>query len=294
MDDNEDTKTPSATPGTTGEPANPAALPPAGPPAAIELTSIDSPAIVPTMFDMAAEVPGPEARKMERPKERPNAEKFEGMKAAGPDHPAPASPEIMLAAPAAAYVSPKFNKSALLAIAVVLAAAFGAMAGVLGATGVARLAGEPAVAPEPPALQGTLAQLQSEVSALKASVDATGRTTGAQYSKLVERFDRVERAQSGANKTDAALPKEITGSVSLPGAAAAPLPPALVPSPAIVPGWAVRDVYRGVAMLQSRVGGMVEVEAGDVLPGLGRIEAIRRQDGRWVVITSKGMITSMR
>jgi len=61
-----------------------------------------------------------------------------------------------------------------------------------------------------------------------------------------------------------------------------------------VPGWAVRDVYRGVAMLQSRMGGMVEVEPGDVLPGLGRIESIRRQDGRWVVVTSKGMITSMR
>jgi len=29
-----------------------------------------------------------------------------------------------------------------------------------------------------------------------------------QYSKLVERFDRVERAQSVASKSDAALPKE--------------------------------------------------------------------------------------
>jgi hypothetical protein len=297
MDQNEDSKTPSVTPGTAGEPANPAAIAP-GPPAAIELTSIDSPAIVPTMFDMAAAVPGPDAPRVERPKarpsERPAAEKFEGMKAARPDRPAPASREIMLAAPAAAYASPRFSKSTLLAVAVVLAAAFGAMAGVLGASGVARLTAETAVAPEPPALQSTLAQLQSEVSALKASVDATGRTTGAQYSKLVERFDRVERAQSGANKTDAALPKETTGSVSPPAAAAVPLPPALVPAPVIVPGWAVRDVYRGVAMLQSRVGAMVEVEAGDVLPGLGRIEAIRRQDGRWVVMTSKGMITSMR
>jgi hypothetical protein len=61
-----------------------------------------------------------------------------------------------------------------------------------------------------------------------------------------------------------------------------------------VPGWSVRDVYRGVAMLQSRLGGMVEVEPGDVLPSLGRIESIRRQDGRWVVVTSRGMITSMR
>ena len=81
--------------------------------------------------------------------------------------------------------------------------------------------------------------------------------------------------------------------MTLPSAAAAPIPPAPVPS-GIVPGWAVRDVYRGVAMLQSRLGGMVEVEPGDVLPGLGRIEAIRRQEGRWVVVTSKGTITSLR
>src|SRR5947209_20628838 len=77
-------------------------------------------------------------------------------------------------------------------------------------------------------------------------------------------------------------------------ATAPPLAPVPAPVAAIVPGWAVRDVYRGVAMLQSGLGGMVEVEPGDVLPGLGRIEAIRRQDGRWVVVTSKGTITSMR
>jgi hypothetical protein len=297
MDENEDIKTPSATPGTAGEPA--AAMSPAGAPAAIELASIDSPAIAPTMTDMAAEMPGLDAPNMGRPSERPEerfetAEKFERIAPASPDHPAPASRQIMLAAPAVARTSRKFSEFTLLAATVVLAAAFGAMAGVLGASGVARLSGETAAAPEPPVLQSTLAQLQSEVADLKASVDAAGRNTGAQYSKLVERFDRVERVQSAANKTDAALPKEITGSVTLPSAAAAPLPPAPVPAPAIVPGWAVRDVYRGVAMLQSRVGAMVEVEPGDVLPGLGRIESIRRQDGRWVVMTSKGMITSMR
>jgi hypothetical protein len=299
MDENEDIKTPSAIPGGAGEPANPPALPPAGTPAAIELASVESPALAPTMTDMTAEGPGLDAPNMERPSERSEerletAEKFEGMKPASPDHPAPASRDGILAAPTIGRASRTFSKFTLAAT-VVLAAAFGAMAGVLGATGVARLTGETAMtAPEPPALQTTLAQLQSDVAALTASVEATGHNTGAQYSKLVERFDRVERAQSGANKTDAALPKEITGSVTLPSAAAAPLPPASVPSSPIVPGWAVRDVYRGVAMLQSRVGGMVEVEPGDVLPGLGRIESIRRQDGRWVVITSKGMITSMR
>jgi hypothetical protein len=186
----------------------------------------------------------------------------------------------------------------------VVAAAFGATAGVLGASGLARLTGESAPAEPPAALQSTITQLRSEIAALKAGVDATSRNTSAQYSKLVERFDRVERAQSAAPKSDAALPKEankesakeankeITGSVTLPSGTAAALPPA--PPAGIVPGWAVRDVYRGVAMLQSRLGGMVEVEPGDVLPSLGRIESIRRQDGRWVVITSRGMITSMR
>jgi hypothetical protein len=177
---------------------------------------------------------------------------------------------------------------------------------VLATTGLARLAGEPAPAAplpaaDPTALQTTLTQLRSEVAALKASVEATSRNADAQYSKLVERFDRVERAQSGAGKSDAALPREAakdtaretTGSITVPSAAP-PLAPVSAPLAGIVPGWAVRDVYRGVAMLQSRLGGMVEVEPGDVLPGLGRIEAIRRQDGRWVVVTSKGMITSMR
>jgi hypothetical protein len=306
MDENQDIKAPSAIPATAGDPANPAAMPPAEPATAVaplafsksELANIASPTIASMATDMAAETPGLDAPKIERPIERPAerplaAETIEPMKPPSLDDAAPASRETMLAVPAAASASGKRGKFTLLAAAVVLAAAFGAMAGVLGATGVARLAGDTATAPEPTALQSTLAQLRSEVAALKASVDTTSRNTGTQYSKLVERFDRVERAQSVANKSDAALPKETTGSVTPPGAAAA-LPPAAVPSSGNVQGWAVRDVYRGVAMLRSRAGGMVEVEPGDVLPGLGRIEAIRRQDGHWVVVTSKGMITSMR
>jgi outer membrane murein-binding lipoprotein Lpp len=244
---------------------------------------------------MTAPLPGLAAPKMERPLRRPAAaEKSEGPKSERPQDAAPASRDIIpLAAPAIGRASRKFSKFTLLAAALVLAAAFGAMAGVLGAAGVERLAGVAATAEPPPGLPASIAQLQSEVAALRASVDATSRSTGAQYSKLVERFDRVERVQSAAAKTDAALPKDTTGSVTPQGLAAAPVPPLPLPS-TVVSGWAVRDVYRGVAMLQSRVGGMVEVEPGDVLPGLGRIESIRRQDGHWVVLTSKGTITSMR
>jgi hypothetical protein len=303
MDKNENSKASSALPGPAGDPANPAAMPPAGPDAAgepaveskIELASIVSPTIAPALTDMAAAGPGRDAPKIERPFRRPAApEKSEGPKPERPQDAATVSRDIIpLAATATGRASRKLSKFTLLAAAVVLAAAFGAMAGVLGATGVERLAGATAATEPSPGLPASIAQLQSEVAALKASVDATSRSTGAQYSKLVERFDRAERAQSAAPKTDAALPKETTGSVTPQGAAAAPVPPLPVPS-TVVPGWSVRDVYRGVAMLQSRVGGMVEVEPGDVLPGLGRIESIRRQDGHWVVMTSKGTITSMR
>ena len=61
--------------------------------------------------------------------------------------------------------------------------------------------------------------------------------------------------------------------------------------PPSVPGWSVRGVYGGVALLQGRIG-LIEAEAGDVIPGIGRIDSIRRQDGRWVVSTSRGVIVS--
>ncbi len=315
MDKNEDSKTPSMIPGMGESPPDPALGLPAGPGAASEptielkseLASIASPSLAPATSDMvsdmaddmAADAPRFDARMVGQPGKRSNArpeaaEAFEEIKPERPKDPGPVAQEITLVAAPAGGRAYR-GKFILLAASLVLAAALGAMAGVLGATGVARLAGEPATVQQPTGLQTSVAQLRSEIAALKASVDASGRNAGAQYSKLVERFDRVEHMQSVATKTDAALPKDVTGSITPPAAtAAAPLPPAPMPPATTVPGWAVRDVYRGVAMLQSRMGGMVEVEPGDVLPGLGRVESIRRQDGHWVVMTSKGMITSMR
>src|SRR5213592_2493388 len=75
----------------------------------------------------------------------------------------------------------------------------------------------------------------------------------------------------------------VTGSVTPP-----PAPPktevARLPT---VEGWVLRDVANGGALIENRRG-IYEVYAGDPVPGLGRIDAIRRQDGRWVVVTSRG------
>ena len=55
----------------------------------------------------------------------------------------------------------------------------------------------------------------------------------------------------------------------------------------------LRRVYDGTAYIEGRMG-VIQVERGETLPGGGRVEEIKRQDGRWVVVTSKGLIVSQR
>ncbi len=76
-----------------------------------------------------------------------------------------------------------------------------------------------------------------------------------------------------------------------PAAQAAAPPKTEVGKLPTVEGWVLRDVGRGSALIESRQG-LYEVYAGDPVPGLGRIDAIRRQDGRWVVVTSRGLIVA--
>jgi hypothetical protein len=70
-------------------------------------------------------------------------------------------------------------------------------------------------------------------------------------------------------------------------AAATPAPP----KPSVARGWVLRDVAHGVALVENRHG-FFEVAVGTPLPGLGRVEAIERRDGRMVVVTSRGLILS--
>jgi hypothetical protein len=61
-----------------------------------------------------------------------------------------------------------------------------------------------------------------------------------------------------------------------------------------VTNWVIRDVFDGRAMLENDRLGLYEVVPGADLPGVGRVQTIRRQDGRWVVVTPKGLIVSSR
>jgi hypothetical protein len=57
--------------------------------------------------------------------------------------------------------------------------------------------------------------------------------------------------------------------------------------------YALRDIYRGRAVVEDRYG-LNEVGVGDYLPGAGRVQAIVRQRGAWVVVTDRGRIVAGR
>jgi hypothetical protein len=90
-----------------------------------------------------------------------------------------------------------------------------------------------------------------------------------------------------------AAPKDVTGTVTAPATAAATPTPAAAEVGRLptVEGWVLRDAAKGSALIEGRRG-LFEVFAGDNIPGVGRVDAIRKQDGRWVVVTSKGLIVA--
>ena len=181
-----------------------------------------------------------------------------------------------------------------LAAAIAFAAAVGAVAGAAATSGLMRDT-SPAVADTTRALHDSVAQLGTEIAALKAS---SQRTTG----KLAERIDRTEKAQAEpAGKlakiqdsidrlerrqqvaTVAPAP-DVTGSVT---------PPKEQAKLSVAEGWRLRDFYDGRAVVESRNGTLFKVGPGSNVPGLGRIEAIWRENGgRIVVVTASGTIAA--
>jgi hypothetical protein len=69
-----------------------------------------------------------------------------------------------------------------------------------------------------------------------------------------------------------------------------PQPPARV---SILTDWSIRDARDGYLTVQGH-GDVYQVVIDAPLPGIGPVEQIKRQGGRWVVVTPKGIIVSMR
>jgi hypothetical protein len=214
----------------------------------------------------------------------------------------------------------KRRLSAMAAV-VAIAASVGAISGALATAGMMHFASPaPAQVADTSALESSVARIDADVVALKANVEHTSKTGLGQFNRTNDRLEKLEKAQAepmakiaklsesvdklratppaAPTQAAAAVPaRETTGSIApnqVATAAAAPAPAA--PKTEIgrlptVEGWVLRDVSNGGALVEGR-NGLYEVYAGDPIPGVGRVDAIRRQDGRWVVVTSKGLIVA--
>jgi hypothetical protein len=297
-------------------------------PQAKDATSVEAPNIVP-------EHSATEPAKAEPVNDAPRVEPAKA-DAPGVDARAPASPGQVLIMPsdkswkderagqeANAGIFGKRRAAALAAV-IALATAAGAVGGALATAGLGHLAVSEAKPANNHALEDSISRIDTEIAALRTSLEQASKHSASQLAKSGDRLDRIEKAQAEpaaklaklsetveklrvAAATPApaapvaaapaaaapAAPKETTATIQTANAAPGPVPvPAPKPEVARLPtveGWVLRDVANGSALIEGRQG-IFEVYAGDPIPGLGRIDAIRKQDGRWVVVTSRGLI----
>jgi hypothetical protein len=197
---------------------------------------------------------------------------------------------------------------ALLAATIALAAGVGALVGSLTASGIGHQSATVAVIPQaadPHDVVAALKAQRAELSVLKASLDSTTRSTTAQLAKLTDRLNNLEHAAAEpsaklAHIADAVdrlekqvgAPEDITGSIAAPGAAPAAVAGLPKLAGPVLHDWAVQDVRNGRAMVESRYGAFFLVGAGSIMPGLGHVREIKRQNGEWIVVTDKGLITT--
>jgi hypothetical protein len=191
--------------------------------------------------------------------------------------------------------SARRSRLAVMAASLALAASLGSFIGTMSAAGLAQMLRTSTPAPGPAeefaATAQSLKAQFAELSALKASLDTATRGTASQLAKIAERLDHLDKRAASA--------ADVTGSIGSSASSASTPPPAPAPLAAEPPlpvlnDWIVQDVQNGRALVASHVGGIFDVGAGSILPGLGRVESIKRQDGQWVVVTSRGAIVSRR
>lgn len=196
----------------------------------------------------------------------------------------PASGRDARSAPPRFRLRPRHKRHAVLAASVAIAAAVGVVAGVLATRQAQAPRTETASLRQQQAIQQSLGRLNQDVAALKANLEAGSKTARSQIAKITERLNISA--------------PETTGSIPVPPATVAvptPLPRPAVRTAAadnhVIEDWWIHDVRDGYVYVKGH-GEIYQVVPGAPLPGLGPVQEIKRRDGRWVVVTPKGLIVS--
>ena len=181
-------------------------------------------------------------------------------------------------------------------------------------------------------LDAVKAETGASIAELAGKVENMQREPEAKLSEVIERLDRIEHQIAPLATTSlgaASAPGKAAGGKPAQPAVAQANPPlenahgqrkiggrgdafdpsknptapgvprplgSLAPAantPQLITNWVVRDVYAGVAVVESPRGSM-EVAPGELIPGAGTVKSIERRGGGWIVITSRGLINSAR
>ena len=221
------------------------------------------------------------------------------------DEPGQAAPE-----PPRDAILPRSLRLAMVAVPLAAAAALGSFLGSLTAGGVTQF--WPPVAPSSSSVAASDAQAPNAelatLSALRTSVEGAARNANNQFATLANRLDRIERMQVEPNLKLARiaeavdrLEKERKSAIAAAAARAAAAPeitgtvpnsPSAPAEAKILPNWVLHGVRGRHALVENRHGDLFEITDDSTLPGVGRVEGIKRQDGQWVVVTARGLITS--
>lgn len=108
-----------------------------------------------------------------------------------------------------------------------------------------------------------------------------------------------ERSRSPQLASAAANRDPLTTNSIAPAAAATQERAKVLPRPVVVPetrpttieGWTIREVVGGTVVLDGPSGAWRAAQ-GDTVPGIGRIDSIVRWGSRWIVATTKGLIST--
>src|SRR5262245_34711776 len=184
---------------------------------------------------------------------------------------------------------PRHRRHIMFAASVAIAGAVGVLAGAAITGGFSKPApADVAGLEESKAAQQSIARLSKDVASLKASLESANKSAQSQFAKLSERLARDSAEISGT------ITPQVISPAATPLPPARPAPIAEVPRrPSIITDWTIRETRDGFVYVQGH-GDVYQVVPGAPLPGIGPVEQIKRQDGRWVVVTPKGIIVSMR
>ena len=278
-----------------------------------ELPAIESPPLLPSVEPVTA-TEAPKAAPVSEPEV---AVKREEIKIDPPaEVPKASTGATILAFLPRIRLRPRHRHYAQLAACVVIALALGGAVGAFAFGGSSRT--DVAALQERKTLQQSVEQLNRQVATLKGDLNkanklaaektaalekanklaldkTTSKTAHNQIAKLTDRFE------NGANG-------DATGSIPAPHDPAIAPPPQAAPvpmprpaphiaatesRPTILQDWTIHDARGGYIFVRGH-GEIYQVIPGAPLPGLGTVQAIRRENGAWVVVTTRGLIVASR